>query len=127
MIRVTSRLVSIVAAATSTVLWTISTDKRAIVKKIWYNNRTGVNTQLRIGYIDVVAAAFQQCTPDILMVAGFDGQITEDELPIFGNTPEGFVADAAVAAGCTGVIVAQSVAAGAAPLDVQVVIEVEEI
>jgi len=107
----------------------LSLNKRAVIKRIMWRNRIGVNANLLIGYGDLTVAGslFRQVMPSILMVNGIDGELTEAEIPVVGNGPEGFVADTTPVTGSLGNIVIETDgAAGAAPLDVQVVIEVEE-
>lgn len=123
-----SGLISIVAAAATTLLLTVATGKKAVIQRILWMNRTGGNGFLRIGYVDVVAGAFQQVLPDILMVNLIEGQVSmiAGTLPLCGNSPDGFIADTTPAAGATGTIVAQTSVGAAAPTDVQVIIDVEE-
>ena len=88
-----------------------------------------MNANLLIGYGDLTVAGsvFRQVMPSILMVNGVDGVLTEAEIPVVGNGPEGFAADTTPVTGSLGnIIIETDGAAGAAPLDVQVVIEVEE-
>ena len=135
-VRTSSGLISIVAAgvvapSNATTLWTLSAGKRAVIRKIRWINRTVGLAFLRIGYDDRVAAPggpnFVQVLPDILMVNGVDDHMTEEELPICGNMQEGFALDNTALTGSTGDIMAEASAAGAAPADVQVEIEVEEL
>lgn len=138
--RITGGLISITAngvmppgASNASTLHTLSPGRvgtRALIRKIMWINRTLNDTFLRIGYENLVAAPggpnFIQVLPDILMVSGVDGEMVEDDIPICGNGPEGFQADTTALTGSTGAIMAESVAAGAVPNDVQVRIEVEE-
>ncbi len=123
---VTPAMASIVGALASTILHTISPGKRAIIRKLMCTNRTLANGFLRIGFLDNVAA-FNQVWPDILIPAGADIEINEADLPIRGNAPEGFEVDTTAGAGALGIIYAQATVGGAAPNDVQVMLEVEEI
>lgn len=128
MARISSGLIEFTAVAlANTLIHTLSTasPKRAQIKKIMWRNRTAANSQLRIGYL-TVAAAFVQVLPDILMIAGVDDFMTDVEIPICGNGPEGFVADTTPVTGTTGDIYARSTVAGAAGVNVQVIMEVEE-
>ena len=126
-IRLGTGQVSVVAAATTTVLHPLSAGKRAVIKKIcWMNRAAAGNTELQIGYL-TVGAVFTQVLPDIQMIANIDGQVGEEDLPSVGNGPEGFAADTTLVTGTLGNIVCQCVAAGAAPNDVLVALEVEEI
>lgn len=89
-----------------------------IIRKImWYNN-TGANVTLIIGTQDNVAApGWVPLFPTIPCINGFDGELTEEELPEVE-----FVVDArAGAAGMTGDIMVQASAVG-----VLVRLEVEE-
>lgn len=135
-VRLSSGLISIIAAgvvapSNASTLWLLSPGKRAIIKKIMWINRTGGGGFLRIGYDDRVAPVagpnFTQVLPDILMVAGVDGAMREEDLPICGNTREGFAVDTTANTGTVGNIMAESSVGGAAPNDVMVEIEVEEI
>lgn len=124
-----SGLISIAFPGVSTPLLAVPTGMKSVIRKIMWTNRTGGNGYLRIGYIDIVGAAFQQVLPDILMIGGpaIEDQLVDPNLPICGNAVDGFCLDINPLAGSTGVIVAQSTVAGAAPNDVQVELEVEEL
>jgi len=129
MARQSSGVIQFTAVAlANTLLYTLSptVTKVGVVKKIRWINRTGANGRLTLGYVNA-AAVFVPVFPDILMVNGVDDCLKEDELPIFGNGPKGFVADTTPLTGTTGAIWAQSTVAGAAGLNVEVIIEVEEI
>lgn len=123
-----SGLVSITAALTSTILITVATGKKATLEKILWTNRSGGPGYLRIGYIDNLGV-FQQVLVDILMLGGpaIDGSLVRPIMPLCGNDPDGFILNADPAGGCTGIIYAQSTVAGAAPADVQVQIEIDEV
>jgi len=118
-----------VALANQVTLWTTSIGKRAIIRKIMATNRTPGPVWLWIGYGDLTVAAsvFRQVLPSIRLINGFDTVLMETEIPIGGNMPEGFTADTTAVTGTNGNIIAESSAAAAAPNDVQVKIEVEEI
>ncbi|MDD5539703.1 MAG: hypothetical protein PHG61_03325 [Candidatus Marinimicrobia bacterium] len=119
--------ISVIVAATSYVLWTLSLGKRAFVRKLVWCNRTGGNGMLRIGYL-TLGAVFVQCSPDILMLNGVDGNLTEAQLPPWGNSAEGgFIADTTLVTGTLGNIIVQCSVGGAAPADVQVSAEIEEL
>ena len=125
-VRKSSGLIAMGAAPNVSVnLWTLSLGKKAVIKKIMWINRTVGAGVLRIGYL-TLAAVFTAVLPDITMVAGVDGEMTEAELPISGNTIEGFQADTTLVTGSLGNIIAQASVAGVAPASVQVTIEVEE-
>lgn len=121
-----STYVTITAAATTTPLHTISAGRRCIVRKIRWHNLGVANVGLQIGYdTNAVAPVWTPVLPNILMLAGIDGELTEDQIPIVGNDPEGFFVDTTITTGFAGVIAARITAAVAA--GVQVSIEVEEI
>ena len=87
--------------------------KKLRIKKLMWNN-IGANGFLRIGYLtNAVAPVFVQCMPDIQMIAGTPDILTENEIPICGNTKDGFVIDNTVTTGSLGNIVVQSTIAGA--------------
>ena len=125
-VRLTTNLASIVIANTTTLLHTLGVGKRAIIRKIMWHNRTGGPGVLRVGYL-TLAAAFVPVLPDIYMLNAMDGEMREEYIPICGNGPEGFVADTTAVTGSLGNISAQATVGGAAPADVQVTLEVEEI
>ena len=116
--------INILVANTSYTAWTPSTGKRAIIRKIhWYNN-TGGNGLLRVGYL-TLAAVFTQVLPSILMVNGVDDDMTEGELPIVGNTVEGFYPDTTLVTGTLGLIIVQGTVGIAFP-NCRVAMEIEE-
>lgn len=123
--RIGGPLTSVTVAATTTLLHTLSTNKKAQIKKIMWNNRTGGNGVLRIGYL-TLGAVFTQVLPDIFMVNGIDGELTEDDIPLCGNAADGFKADTTAVTGTLGNIVCQCSVGAAAPTDVQVKVEVDE-
>ena len=125
-VRISGGLVSIVAAATSTVVHTLSLNKRAVVKKLRVFNHQANPITLQLGHL-TLGAVFTPDTPDFLCPAGIDSFWEEDELPIFGNTPEGFKSDATPVTGTLGNVIAQASAAAAVPNDIEVQVEVEEI
>jgi len=119
--------ISIQAANTSYIAWLLSTGKKAVIKKIMWINRTGGNGYLRVGYLTNAAVpVFTQVLPDIMMVNGIDGQLTEAELPLCGNRPEGFCADTTANTGTLGNIIIQGSVGGAPANDVMVTLEIEE-
>jgi len=119
--------ITVIAANTSYTLHTLSAGKRGILRKLnWMNRAVAGNGFLRIGYTNL-AAAFVQVFPDILMVQFIDGGLTEDELPIIGNSPLGFMANTTLLTGSVGNIIVQCSVGGAAPNDVMVSAEIEEI
>jgi hypothetical protein len=118
--------ISVVAANTSYILHSLSTNKRGIVRKLHWINRTGGNGFLRVGYLSL-AAAFVQCSPDILMINNIDDGYGEDDIPPWGNSEEGgFVANTTALTGTLGNIIIQCSVGGAAPADVMVSAEIEE-
>lgn len=124
--RLTGGIVGLLVAATSYTAWTLSLGKRAVIRKImWYNN-TGGASVLEVGFLTNAAVpVFTAVLPRILMVNGNDGQIPEDQLPIAGNTPEGFQADTTANTGTLGNIIVQATVGGALPT-CTCIIEVEE-
>jgi hypothetical protein len=102
-------LVQIAAAATNTLVHTLSTGRTAKIKKIMLMNNTGVNDTVTFG--ELVAGAWTQRLPAIYVLTPFDEQISEWEIPEFI-----FQSD----------IYARSAGAGAATPE-DVLIEVEEI
>lgn len=117
------------AAANNPTAFTLPTGKRAVIKKIWWRNRIGVNANLLIGFGDrtVAGSIFRLAGPRILMVNGIDGQLDENEIPIFGNSSQGFIADTTVPTGTTGAIILETDGAAgteAAGTNVHVVLEV---
>jgi len=135
--RVSGGLISIVAAGggdgvaagvAAQTLYTLALGKRAVIRKLRWRNRTGAAIQIWIGYGDLTGAGsvFRQVLPSILAVNGIDGELTEDMIPICGNTPEGFAADTTLITGSAGDIIVEASNAGAAPADVQIIAEIEE-
>ena len=118
------------AAANNPTAWTLSLGRRAIIRKIMWRNGIAAAANLLIGFGDrtVAGAVFRQVFPNIRMVSGVDGELTEDEIPILGNGPEGFVADTTPVTGTIGnIIIETDGAAGAYPGNVQVSMEIEEV
>lgn len=109
---------------------TLSTGKRAVIKKIMWRNNSLTNGFLLVGYGDrtVAGSLFRQVLPSILMLAGIDGEMSELDIPNGGNTPEGFQTDTTAVTGTVGNILVETDAAGvgAIPANVQVKIEVDE-
>jgi len=123
--RISGGLRNVVAAATTTALHTISAGKTARIKKIHAFNGQPANVTLELGY-DNLAAAWTPVLPRYNLIAGMDTELGEDQIPMAGNTPDGFHVDVTAVTGFAGVIAARASAAGAGVLGVQVVIEVEE-
>lgn len=103
-------LVSITVVSTPTTLYTITPNRTARIKKIMWFNRSNVGGLLQIGF-----GAFTQIFPSIMILAGLDGELTEDMIPSYWFRQFG---------SATANIVGQMVNAGAIPVDV--FIEVEE-
>ena len=119
--------ISIVAAVTSYVAHALSTNRKQVLRKITWMNRTGGGGVLRVGYLTNAAIPiFVQVLPDIDMINGLYGEIREDNLPIAGNSITGFCADNTLNTGSLGDIVLQSDIGAAAPTDIMVSGEVEE-
>ena len=102
-------VVSIVAALTSTTIWTLSTSRTAKLRKLTIENRTANAILLEIG--ETVAAVFTPRLPQLYCPSGVTVFLTEAEIP-------GFIFESS--------IIAQASAAGAAPADVRVTPEVGE-
>lgn len=102
---------SIIAAATPTLLYPVTPGRTAKIKKIIAYNGQAADVVLEIG--DGAAAAFVRRFPRIRLITGFHTTIPVDELPEHEFAPAND-------------IYGQASAAGAAPLDVEVKVEVEE-
>ena len=124
--RRSSGLVTIVAAATTTALLVMQAVKLYRVKKIMAWNGQGANVDLVIGYDDV-GGVWVPCSPPFVCIPALDNEWAEADIPIFGNTTEGFLIDTTLVTGFAGVIAARASAAGAAPANVLVVVEFEEL
>lgn len=123
--RISGGLRNIVAAATTTALHTISAGRTARIKKLHAFNGQLANVTLEIGY-DNLAAAWTPVLPRYALITGMDFTLGEDEIPMCGNSPDGFHVDTTALTGFAGVISARASAAGAGVLAVSVEIEVEE-
>jgi len=123
-VRLGSGFVDILVAATSYTAWTLSTGKSAVIKKVHWFNNTGAGGFLQIGFTTLGAA----WTPlmEILMVNGVDGELREDDLPIFGNSPQGFVSDTTLVTGTLGNIIVRGTVGGVTPT-CRIFLEVEEV
>jgi len=122
--------VALGAAANNPTAWTLSIGKRAIIRKIMWRNGIALAANLLVGFGDrtVAGSIFRQVLPNIRMVSGVDGELNEEDLPIVGNSPEGFVADTTPVTGTIGnIFVETDGAAGAYPGNVQVSMEIEEV
>lgn len=100
---------------------------KMVIKKIaWYSN-FGVNGTLLIGYGDrtIGGSLFRQVLPSITMINGISG--VWDDVPIAGNTREGFMIDMTATTGTLGDIYIEcpQAAVGAAPNNVFVTMDVE--
>ena len=82
-IRVTAPLASIVAGATTTMLYQGTPGTTFIIRKISWNNRNGAASRLRIGStnsaVGGVAGVFTQRLVEIFMPAGQHGFVDEDD------------------------------------------------
>ena len=117
------------AVANAVTAWVLSIGKRAVIKKLLWRNQVGVNADLLVGYGDRTAAGslFRQVLPIIRCVNGVDGELTEEELPICGNSPEGFIADTTIPTGTVGNILVETTTDGVgAGTPLEVIVEVEE-
>ena len=108
-VRKAASVVSIVAALTSTTIWTLSTGRTAKLRKLTILNRTANAILLEIG--ETVLGAFTPRLPQLYCPAGVTVLLQETEIP-------GFIFESS--------IIAQASAAGAAPADVRVTPEVAE-
>lgn len=123
------------AIANAITAFTMPTQHAAklIPRRIRWRNRSGVAANLLIGYGDrtLAGSLFRQVFPSIWMLNGIDDELVD--LPIMGNTPEGFMVDTrptpAVApfVGTLGNILIETDSAlvAAAPGDVQVIMDIE--
>ncbi len=120
-IRFTTPIRSIVAGAATTMLHQVTAGRTAVIRKIMYNNRNGVGSDLQIGStnspVGGIAGAFTQRLPAIDMLATLGDTLTEDQLPAYEFRK--------YADGATDIVMQATVAA-AAPNDVQVMAEIEE-
>lgn len=124
--RVSTNLVRITAVgagdgvaigATGFVLYTLPVGLRAIIRKLAIRNQTGANANLLIGYGDrTVVGSIFRLIGAVWAVNNLPDFLTEDELPIFGNTPEGFKLDLTIPGGTTGDIIIETDSAFAAVL-----------
>ena len=101
-------LVTTTAVATGDLVHTLSVGASAKIRKIMWSNNTGANMTLIFG-TNTNAGVFAPLFPTITAINGFDGELTEDEIPevIFNvdRTPAPL--------GATGLIYVLSSAAGA--------------
>lgn len=98
-----------VAAATPIALYTMPLGRTFVIRKVNVWNGQGAPVEVQIG--SGLGGLFGQLLPSLYAINGMDNEWTEDQLP---NTE--FVAAATV----------QASAAGAAPANVRVTLEVEE-
>lgn len=80
----TSQLVHIVAAATSTLVYTIGTGRTAQIKKIMLMNNTANVDHVILG--ELVGGVWTPRLPAVYVLAGFDERVFEFELPVFEFT-----------------------------------------
>ena len=102
---------SIVVAATPTLVYPVTPGRTAKLKKVITYNGQAADITLEIG--DGAGVNYVRRLPRLHLVAGFDAEYGEEDLPEFEFGPAND-------------IYAQASAAGAAPLDVEVLVEVEE-
>lgn len=124
--RIGSPMISIVAAATTTPVFTCQANKLYLIRKIICTNNQGAPIQLIFGYTNLAAAWVQVSLPFIAINA-LDNTWIEDEIPVFGNYQTGWQVDTTALTGWAGIIACRSSAAAAAPNNVLVQIELEEI
>ena len=123
--RFTTGLISIVAADTSTLAWTLTPGTKTVIKSITAMNRTAGDGVLRIGY-QTNGGVWVQVSTDLLILDGITAMMNEWDIPVMGNTVDGFCYDLTPVLGCTGIIYLRSDVGGAAPLDVQVIMEIDD-
>lgn len=110
-IRHTSQLVHINAAATNTLVYTLSQGRTAKIKKIMLMNNTANVDHVIFG--EVVGVTWTPRLPAVYVLAGFDEQLHEWQIPQFKFTSD---------------IYARGDSAGLAPgTPEDIIIEVEEI
>ncbi len=118
------------AVANAGTAWAVSQgSKKVKIRKIRWNNLSGIAGYLLVGYGDLTVAGslFRRIMPDIYMLAGItDGELTEDQIPAGGNTPEGMQPSTVAVTGTTGAILVESTIALGVGTPVHVQIEVEE-
>lgn len=142
-IRVTSGLISLVAAgagvggaianATLAIPMPVGNPPqggvRMVIKRIAWWSGIGINAQLLIGYADrtLAGALFRQVLPTIAMLPNLNDEWQDP--PLAGNTRQGFMIDTTATTGSLGDIYVECPTAGigAAPANVFVVIEAEEL
>ena len=122
----------IAIGATAFTLFTLPTQRagtRAVIRKLAFRNQSGGNGNLLIGYADLTApgaGALFVLIGAVYMINGIADFMTEAELPIFGNTPQGFQADTTPVTGTLGNIIVETDCLGAAVLTpVGVIAEIE--
>lgn len=76
-----SGLVTTTAVATGDLVHTLSTGASAKIKKIMWSNNTGAPITLIFGTEIYAAATFVAYMPTIMCISGFDGELTEDQIP----------------------------------------------
>jgi len=113
--------------ANSYTLWTPGANKKLRIMKIMVNNLTLANADLLVGYADLTGAGavFRQVIPTILTLNGIDVEISEADIPICGNVPDGFCADTTLVTGSLGAIVCEC-PTGAAGTGMQIAMELIE-
>jgi len=80
-IRKTSALVNVIAAGTPTLVYTLTQGRTAKIKKIMLFNNTANNDEVTFG--QGAGVAFAASMPAVLVLAGFDEQLSEWEVPQF--------------------------------------------
>ena len=136
-VRHTGRLVTLIAVGAGVAgvitnagtAWILTAGRVAVIRKIRWHNRSGLNGNLLVGFGDrtVAGSLFRQVLPNIWMINGIDDAIEEAFLPIAGNSVNGFQVDTTAVTGSIGNILVESTyatIAGGTP--VEVIIEVEE-
>jgi len=98
-IRKTSQLVLIAAAATDTLIYTLSQGRTAKIKKIMLMNNTGVNDTVIFG--ELIAAAWTPRLPEIYILTPFDEQLGEWEIPQYEFCSDIYARSAGAGVGTT--------------------------
>ena len=76
-----SGLVTTTAVVTGDLVHTLSVGASARIRKIMFSNNTGANITLIFGTQQFAAAVFIASLPTIMCITGFDGELTEDQIP----------------------------------------------
>lgn len=102
----------VTTTAANDLVHTTGAGRKAMLRKIMWSNRTGFDATLIFGTLDAAAVPnFVPFLPTITALTGFDGELTDDEIPDVIWQLVRVVTGAALTTGRTGnVIVLASVA-----------------